>query len=139
MARRGGSTAIQNHKREGLRRRRPLPIATAAALIPPAAWLLSLGLSYVIDDFVCTAAASAGAPAPSSSVRILIIVLNIVLLLVTLAAGLAGFSVARRAPSANGSGSARFLGYTGALLALMFAFGIVLIGVNPLVLEVCAS
>lgn len=137
MARPGTSTAVQ-HREQAPWWRRPLPVATVAALAPPVAWLLSLGLSYVIEDFVCTAAASAGAPAPTETVRVLIVVLNIVLLLVTVAAGLAGFAAARRAPS-NGSGAALFLGYTGALLAMMFAFGIILIGINPLVLEVCAA
>ncbi|GAB3553474.1 hypothetical protein GCM10027404_26000 [Arthrobacter tumbae] len=139
MAREGTSTAVRGRREQGKRWREPLPVATVAALTPPVVWLLSLGLSYAIEDFVCTAAASAGAPAPTETVRVLIIVLNIVLLLVTVAAGLAGFVAARRVPASNGSGAATFLGYTGALLAIMFAFGIILIGINPLVLEVCAA
>lgn len=137
MARPGTSTAVQHREKTSLWRE-PLPVAIVSALAPPVAWLLSLGLSYAIEDFVCTAAASAGAPPPTETVRVLIVVLNIVLLLVTVVAGLAGFAAARRAPS-HGSGAALFLGYTGALLAIMFAFGIILIGINPLVLEVCAA
>lgn len=115
--------------------RRPLPIATISALASSVLWLLSLAVSYAIEDFVCTATASAAVPQPSETLRILLVALNAVLLLLTLLAGVLGFLAATRA---EGLGVATFLGYTGAVLAVMYAYSIVLIGIQPLLLEACS-
>lgn len=118
--------------------RRPLPIATISALASSVLWMLSLAVSYAIEDFVCTATASAAVPQPSETLRILLVALNAVLLLLTLLAGVLGFLAARAATRAEGLGVVTFLGYTGAVLAVMYAYSIVLIGIQPLLLEACS-
>jgi hypothetical protein len=109
-----------------------------SVLVPPAAWLLSLGGSYAVEDFTCAAFSSAGAMSPDQALRIVLTVLNAVLFAVTLVAGIMGFLLARRSPRLRGGWVLLFLGSVGALLALIFAYSIVLIGLHPLVLEVCA-
>lgn len=113
-------------------------VGVLAVLVPPAAWLLSLGGSYAVEDFTCSAFTSAGAATPDEVLRIVLTVLNAVLLAVTLLAGAMGFLLARRSPRLRGSRVLFFLGSVGALLALIFAYSIVLIGLHSLVLEVCA-
>lgn len=118
--------------------RRPLPLAVISALSSSVLWLMSLGLSYGIEDFTCSAAASAAVPPPHQFLQVLLVALNGVLLLLTLAAGVIGFLVARSAHQTDGPGAARFFGYTGAMLAVMYAYSIVLIGVHPLIMEACS-
>lgn len=111
-------------------------MARGSALIAAAAWLAALAGSYVVEDFVCTAAASRADTAPADTVEAVVLVLNALLLLLTLAVGVVGGYVGRR----NGEGprsATTFLGYLGAGLSLLFGFGIVLIMANPLVLEAC--
>jgi hypothetical protein len=117
--------------------RRDIRVGVAAMLVPPVAWALSLGLSYAVQDFTCSAAASASDPDPAASLRAVLLALNGVLLVATLVAGAGGLAAGRRSRRGKDSGLVAFLGYVGAGLALVFAFGIVLIAANPLVLEVC--
>lgn len=105
--------------------------------MPPAAWVLSLGLSYLVQDFTCSAAASAGAPPPESALLVVLTALNLILLLLTLLAGAGGLLLARHRRKRGGTQVLGFLGYVGAVLALVFSYGIVLIGLNPFVFEVC--
>jgi hypothetical protein len=119
------------------RSRRDTRLGVVALLVPAAAWLGSLGLSYTVEDFTCSAAATSSLTVDADALRAVLLGLNAVLLVVALLAGWAGLSVARRSRGPHGSPLLSFLGYTGAGLALVFAFGILLIAWNPLVLEVC--
>ncbi|MFC8923065.1 hypothetical protein [Cellulosimicrobium sp. NPDC057127] len=111
--------------------------AVASVLVPPVAWAVALGASYAVQDFACTAYASAGAPAPDAAVGAVVLALDAVLLLLTVAAGVVALRALRRA-RATDDDLLRFLGALGLALAVGFGAGIVLIAVNPLVLEVCA-
>lgn len=117
---------------------RPVTVrAVLALLASPAAWLVSLGLSYAVEDFTCAAFASAGAPAPAGSVRGVLLGLNVLMLALTVAAGVVSWRVLRT-EQAHRSALVRFLGQGGVSFAAVFALGVVLIGMNPLLLEVCA-
>ncbi|MBE1874884.1 hypothetical protein [Myceligenerans pegani] len=118
-------------------RPRTVRAAVAAVLIPPAAWVTALGLSYLVQDFACTAYTSSGRPPPSTVIGALVIGLDAVLLALTLAAGAVAWREHRRA-AGDDSPLTGFLGLLGTALSLGFAAGIVMIAVNPLVLEVCA-
>jgi hypothetical protein len=111
--------------------------AVAAVIVPAVAWALALGASYAVQDFACTAYASAGAPAPDAAVGAVVLALDAVLLLVTVAAGVLAVRALRRGRAADDH-LLGFLGALGLALALGFGAGIVLVAVNPLVLEVCA-
>lgn len=119
----------------GRTQRRDAALAVASVLVPILAWLASLALSYAVADFTCRAVTSAGNPGPKGVVVPVVTVANAVLLLLTVAAGVVGLWVARRGERPP----LGFLGRIGAVTAGAFAFGIVLIAVNPLVLEVCGS
>ncbi|GGH47983.1 hypothetical protein [Microbacterium album] len=108
----------------------------ASFTVPPVAWLGSLGLSYVIEDFTCAAVASAAAPVPDAALQVLLLVLNAVLLIVCLAAGALGVVLARRDDEERNT--IAFLGWTGVASAALFGFGIVLIGIHPLLLGICS-
>lgn len=110
--------------------------AVLPLLIPPIAWLASLGLSWLLQDFTCTASATAGAPAPESTLFMVLVVMNAVLVLITVASGLFSARELRRGRRA-GAPLLSFLGLSGCALAVLFGFGIVLITAMPLVLEVC--
>lgn len=103
-----------------------------ATIVPPVAWLVSLAASYVLQDFACSAYASAGAAAPDGSILVGLLAGNAVLLLVTVVAGVLGTLEYRREEGVRG-----FLGLIGLGSSVVFGLGIVLIAVNPLVLEVC--
>ncbi|WP_179951027.1 hypothetical protein [Xylanimonas oleitrophica] len=111
--------------------------AVTAVIVPPVAWVAALGLSYVVQDFTCTAYASNGAPAPSAGVGAVILATDAVLLLLTVAAGLVALRTVRHARADGGRPLQAFCGLLGVMLAVAFGAGIVLIAVNPLVLEVC--
>lgn len=119
-------------------RSRSAALSVAAVLVPPVAWVGALGLSYVVQDFACTAYASAGRTPPTTVIGAAVIGLDVVLLLLTLAAGVVAWRTNRGAPTSDSSPLFGFLGRLGLLLALGFGAGIVMIAVNPLVLEVCA-
>lgn len=105
----------------------------ASVLVPPAAWSASLGLSYLIEDFTCRAAASAGVADPGGTVLTILLTGNVVLLLLTVAAGVLGWRLWRRAADRT----SRWMGGLAAVLTVFFGLGIVLITSNLLVLEVC--
>lgn len=118
-------------------RPRTVRAAVTAVLVPPAAWLAALGLSYVVQDFACSAYTSAGRVPPATAIGAVVVGLDVVLLALTLAAGVVAWQAYRHA-SAEHSPLPGFLGVLGMILSLAFAGGIVMIAVNPLVLEVCA-
>jgi hypothetical protein len=111
--------------------------AVASVVVPAVAWAVALGASYAVQDFACTAYASAGAQAPDTAVGAVVLALDAALLLITVAAGVVAFLALRRA-RATDDDLLRFLGALGLALAIGFGAGIVLVAVNPLVLEVCA-
>lgn len=119
-------------------RPRSTRLAVAAVLVPPVAWVCALGLSYVVQDFACTAYASAGRNPPTTVIGTVVVTLDVVLLVLTLAAGVVAWRTGRRATAGDSSPLFGFLGRLGTFLSLGFAAGIVMIAVNPLVLEVCA-
>lgn len=110
---------------------------------PAVAWLLSLAVSYVVHDFFCAAAATAGTTAPVTGLRIGIVALNVVLLAVTVVAGVLAVSVYRaaREPATAAArplaGPARFVGLAGIGMAVLFGLGIVLIATTPVVVGAC--
>lgn len=112
--------------------------AVVAVLVPPVAWLGALGLSYAVQDFACTAYASAGHNPPTTVIGAVVLGLDVVLLVLTLAAGGMAWRVHRRAGDGERTSAQSFLGLLGVLLSVGFGTGIVLVAVNPLVLEVCA-
>lgn len=121
--------------------RRPLArtvVALAAAITPIVTWILALGASYVIQDFVCAAAASAGSEPPAGAILLWVTVINSVLLGLTLVAGATGLATVLRARSASRSRLELFLGTTALALAALVAYSIVLIAGVPFVFEVCA-
>jgi hypothetical protein len=123
-----GDTRAVKGRRSGL----------VALLVPPVAWFLALSLSYLVEDFNCTAAATADDPTPATGLKVTLLVLHGILLVVAVVAGLLGWRATRSGGSDRGRGDvARFTGSVGAGLSLVFAFGIVLIAWNVLVLEVC--
>ncbi|RLV56275.1 hypothetical protein D9V41_07555 [Aeromicrobium phragmitis] len=113
-------------------------LGTVAFLLPSVTWLLSLSGSYVVEDFACTAAASADAPPSTAALRAILIGSNVVLMAVTLLAGIAGWWLLRKARSSDTDAMYAFFGWTVLAFAILYAFSIVLIGIHPLLLEVCA-
>lgn len=109
--------------------------AIAAFVVPPLAWLISLALSYVLQDFTCTAAASAAAVPPEDMLRIALLILNGGLLIVTVVSGVLSVVLARRDDDERNT--VMFLAWTGAASAALFGFGIVLIGIHPLMFGMC--
>ncbi|MGI5187220.1 hypothetical protein ACQEVI_03645 [Promicromonospora sp. CA-289599] len=122
----------------GPNKSRSTRLAVAGVLVPPAAWLGALGLSYLVQDFACTAYTSAGHSPPTTVIGAVVVGLDVVLLVLALAAGGVAWRVHRRTPDTEHSAPLNFLGLLGLLLSLGFGAGIVLVAVNPLVLEVCA-
>ncbi|MGW9551442.1 hypothetical protein ACWG8W_10380 [Citricoccus zhacaiensis] len=110
--------------------------AVLPLLIPPIAWVASLGLSWLVQDFTCTASMTAGAPVPEAALLVTLFVMNAVLLLITVGSGLFSVRALRRGRRVHAP-LMSFLGFIGIALAVLFGFGIVLIGSAPLVLEVC--
>lgn len=104
---------------------------------PPVAWLLALGLSYIGQDFACSAARSAGRASPGTGLTATVILIDIVLLLVTMAAGVLAARLYADRDHRRAGHTAAFVGLTGVALAVLFSFGIVLIAVNPTVLGAC--
>jgi hypothetical protein len=118
--------------------RRSTRLAGTAFVVPSVAWVLSLGVSYALEDYSCSAAGSAGADAPRQGVFLLLMGLNVVLLLVCVGAGVIGVRAARQHRDRGPAAPVRFLGWTGAVMGLYFGLSIVLIGLAPLFLEVCS-
>lgn len=114
----------------------PAVLAVVLFLVPPVAWVLSLGLSYLVDDFVCSAAWSVGAEAPATGVRLIVVVLNLVLLAVTAVAGVLAFRGRRR--SGRAAHVMSFLSWTTVGSAALFGYGIVLIAASAFVLRTCS-
>jgi hypothetical protein len=113
--------------------------AVAAVIVPAVAWAAALGLSYAVQDFACTAFTSVGQSPPSALIGTIVVVLDAILLAVCVAAGLVAWRCARSARHGGpGAPLLGFLGHLGVLLATVFGASIVLIAVNPFVLEVCA-
>lgn len=110
---------------------------------PAVAWLLALSVSYVVHDFLCAAAETAGESAPVGPLRVGIVAMNVLLLAVTVAAGILSFFVLRetrrRGDETEGTltGPARFVGAAGIGMAVLFGFGIVLIATTPVVVGAC--
>lgn len=122
--------------------RRRTAIAVTAAVVPPIAWLVSLAMSYVIQGFSCAAASSADVAPPEETLHVILIVLNVVLLAVTVAAGIAGLLLARSLMTTGehtGSRVLVFLGWAAVVLALVFGYGIILIGGGVVVLPACGA
>lgn len=111
-------------------------LASSPLLVPPVAWVASLGLSWLVQDFTCTASMTAGAPVPETALLVTLFVMNAVLLLITVGSGLFSVRALRRGRRVHAP-LMSFLGISGIALAVLFGFGIVLIGSAPLVLEVC--
>jgi hypothetical protein len=107
-------------------------------LLPPVAWLCALGLSYLVQDFACTAYTSAGHSPPAMVIGAIVVGIDVVLLALAVSAGVVAWRVHRQARDAEPSSPLGFLGLLGLLLSVGFGAGIVLVAVNPLVLEVCA-
>jgi hypothetical protein len=110
--------------------------AVLPLLIPPVAWLASLGLSWAVQDFTCTASLTAGVAVPDAALFTVLMVLNIVLLLAIVASGLISARALRHGMRA-GAPLMSFLGLCGIALAALFGFGVVMIAATPLVLEIC--
>lgn len=133
-----GATRHPPEPRHDPERHRPhLPgraraMAVTGIVLPPLAWLTSLALSYLVQDFTCSAYESAARPGPDGTVLTWLLVVNGVLLLLTLLASWGGWVRYR-----DGEGADRFLGAVGVGAGLLFALGIVWIAVPPLFLEVC--
>ncbi|MDR7381036.1 hypothetical protein [Promicromonospora iranensis] len=122
----------------GPARRRSPALALVGVLLPPVAWLCALGLSYLVQDFACTAYASAGHSPPATVIGAVVVGLDVVLLALAVSAGIMAWRVHRQARDTEPSSPLGFLGLLGLLLSVGFGAGIVLVAVNPLVLEVCA-
>lgn len=122
----------------GSARPRSVRLAIAAVLVPPVAWLGALGLSYLVQDFACTAYISAGQAPPTTAIGVAVVGLDAVLLGLAVLAGLVAWRTHRRAGADEDSPLLGFLGRLGLFLSLAFGAGIVMIAVNPFVLEVCA-
>lgn len=128
-------------------RRSRTALAPFLLLGPAVAWLLALSLSYVVHDFLCAAAETAGESAPVGPLRVGIVALNVLLLAVTVAAGILAFFVYRQArrrtddrtdePEGALAGPAQFVGAAGIGMAVLFGFGIVLIATTPVVVGAC--
>ncbi|MFC7402813.1 hypothetical protein [Citricoccus sp. GCM10030269] len=114
----------------------PTRLAILGLFVPPLAWLISLGMSWMVQDFTCTASMTAGAPPPETGLWITLLVMNAVLLALTVSSGFVSGRTLRTGRS-TGVTLTTFLGTTGIILAVVFAFGILLIGMTPLALEVC--
>lgn len=105
-------------------------------LVPPFVWIASLGLSWAVQDFTCTAAITAGAPVPATALLTTLLVMNAVLFAIAVISALYSVRIFRQGRR-DGSALLRFVGVTGVLLAAYFGLGIVAIGSTPLVLEIC--
>lgn len=134
--RRAGDTGAAPARRTGDddsgRAGRATTLAVLSVLLPPAAWLVSLAASYVLQDFTCSAFANAGRPGPGDTLLVLLLVGNALLLALTVLAGIVGWRQWR-----SGRSTVRFLGLVGAGLSVFFGLGILMIGLPPLFLEVC--
>lgn len=131
----GGATRHERADRREERHpalRRGMLMAVASVIVPPLAWLTSLVSSYGVQDFTSSAFASAARPGPDGPVLGMVLGANALLLALTLAAGWVGWLRWR-----DGRGVARFLGLVGLGSTPFFAFGIILIALPPLFLEVC--
>lgn len=105
---------------------------------PPVAWLLTLSISYLGQDFACSAARSDGRALPGAGLTTALILINVALLLLALTAGLAGARLYLAGRSRQRADrTAGFVGLTGIVLTVLFSFGIVLIMVNPTVWAAC--
>lgn len=105
-----------------------------AALLPLAAWSASFLGSYVVQDFACQAAASADRMLSPTTLPVALLVANALLLVICLLPALAGQLWLRRHTMQPVD---RFLARAALIGGLLFGFSIVLIGINPAVLEVC--
>lgn len=105
-------------------------------VIPPAAWTASLGLSWAVQDFTCSAMLTAGAAVPGQALFTTLLVINLVLLAVIILCGALCLRTLLRARRVH-SPLQSFLGLTGVALAVLFGFGVVMIGSAPFVFEIC--
>lgn len=118
--------------------RRRLVVAGATIVVPFLAWAGSLGGSYVLQDFTCLNYASAGTPAAESNLQITLTLLNLAMLVITVVSGAVAGWILRRAADGPHPELLRFLGFVGGASALTCAFSVILIGIQPLLLEVCS-
>lgn len=110
--------------------------ASLPIIVPPLVWVGSLALSWVIEDFSCAAALTTGRELQETAVFAALVSVNAVLLLITIICGLISIRAFRRAGRTH-SPLMRFLGLAGIAVAVLFGFGIVMIGSTPFMLEVC--
>lgn len=110
--------------------------ATALLVVPPLVWIGSLAMSWLIQDFTCTAARTAGAAVPGNTLFWVLIVLNVVMLAIIVACGLDSLRTLRQARRTEAP-LMSFVGYAGVGLAALFGFGVTLIGITPLLFDIC--
>lgn len=137
MSETSAATPTARESEEPAQSRRWAGLGTAAVLVPIGAWGVSLAGSYVLQAFSCLTYASAGVSPPEMRLGWVLVGVNVAMLIITLLAGVTGLWVLRRAADGPRPRLQWFLGFLGAVLALVFAFSIVLIGFQPLFLEVC--
>lgn len=102
------------------------------ALAGPIAWLLNLGLSYLLTDWSC-----------NTGHEIVIHLVNLVALLVALAGAALAWSIWEGAAPSGPTGApppigrVRFMALSGMILSLLFALAIIAQGVPPFILNAC--
>ncbi|RWZ67997.1 hypothetical protein ELQ92_01695 [Labedella populi] len=106
-------------------------------LVPIVAWLVSLAGSYAVQDFTCSAASSVGHPQPVAGLTVVLIALNAAMLAVCVISAAVGAVLLRRGRASSGFRLRVFLLVVGFASSLFFAFGVVLIGANPLIYGAC--
>jgi heme/copper-type cytochrome/quinol oxidase subunit 3 len=112
-------------------------VAITALVTPLVAWAVSLAGSYLVQDFICSAARSADRPSPGATVDAILIALNAAMLALCVAAGALAAWSAVRARRRDRPPLVLFLAVAGMLGAVLFAYGVVLIGTNPLIYGGC--
>ncbi|MDX2377259.1 hypothetical protein M4I32_10655 [Microbacterium sp. LRZ72] len=130
--------AASQDPRQRLPRTRSRRLLGVAALVAPiVAWLISLGASYVIQDFTCSAYTSTGRMPPGSAVFWIVVALNACMLAICVAAVIAGaVLLVRREREQDESGGA-FLGVAAIGAGLFFGYGVVMIGATPFLFGGC--
>lgn len=106
-------------------------------IVPIGAWLVSLAGSYAVQDFTCSAASSVGHPQPVAGLTVVLIALNAAMLALCIGSAVIGGVLLRRDGTSSGFRLRVFLLVVGFASSLFFAFGVVLIGANPLIYGAC--